>query len=787
METPESDELPLGYEQPDRWDRLIAFILTLATAFALWAFSSSALPPSLWDELAVSARLVPPDSIFPGVARNLEAGIFYLLGLPAGVPAIRFLGLLFGGVAAGCFYLILRELFPAVLLLRSVSRAWTFRQERIVAIVGTLVFARALPVWNLGLVFSADMFLLVLTLVFLRGFLRLLHYGRLSTAYGCLFLLGVFTAESPAGLLFTLFAALTVMVAQRYAWRPDLRYLNLMLVEFSKWRLSAFYLLGFLSALLAQFAFFALNDGMAALKLGYPETAVHWLIEYARTMMQAATPLGWMLLSAFAVVPFVVAVLNARHATDDDAFLSFKQGLIFMVLFFVSLAPLTSLPHLRFWAWTARPCVNSPYLLALACCGLALAFSLSLAVLAFDLWCRNHHRIAIQRFPDLAATDDVPAGLQHFHFRWRKLITFVALLLLAWAMAPGRQDAATRAITGCLAKVVRETVRELAGAKAVITDGAFDNGLRLAAAVRGERLQPLSIMSGRQPYEMHVRLLAAANEEEKALLELGTAEALRNWAANRSPRWNEIGLQLGFELWRGNPAGRPPVGGLAAFPRFTPAEASEYAAAARGLAEEVLAIHESGAFDACEDRRLKDKLLHAQWRLARMAELRGQNPERAQSEEARKEEALAEKLDALNPELQRVRDAVNWMRNREGGAITPREGLRIALERADFALARRYAIPILNVESSNPDANFGMGMSYFIEDKYARAEEYLKAALRQRPKEPATLNNLAICCFKLRRYREALEYSKKALELLPDAPAVRQTYEEIKKQAASEP
>ena len=63
--------------------------------------------------------------------------------------------------------------------------------------------------------------------------------------------------------------------------------------------------------------------------------------------------------------------------------------------------------------------------------------------------------------------------------------------------------------------------------------------------------------------------------------------------------------------------------------------------------------------------------------------------------------------------------------------MTPREGLQFALVRADFPLARRYAEPILDADPEDVDANFGMGMSYLMEEQYGRAEEYLKRARPQ--------------------------------------------------------
>ena len=779
MEKPEQDSLPLGYEQPDLLDRLLAFLLAVVAGVAVWLFSPVGLHPLAWNDAALAAGLMPPETATPGVARLVMAGVFQVLGVARGMMALSLLGAASAGLLVALVYLSLREFLPAVLSLRSESTRWTFVLERLVAAVGALVFLRAEPVWRLAQTFSAQLLLLVGTIGFLRLFLRLLHYGRFSTAYACLLLLGALAAESPLGLLLAVFALVVTWVARSYSWRPDLRYLNPMLMELSKWRLSLFFVLGFLLVLGADAVGFVCLGGLAATEMTYGALAVDWIVRYGLVAWRAATPLGWILILIFAVLPFGVAALNARRATDDDAFLPFRIGILFVSLAIVSLAPLSTFPNLRFWVWTRGDVVASPSLLGLISLALAVVFALALAVFLYDIWCRDHKRIALQRFPELI--EDGAFAHQHFHWRWRKTISAVTILLVAVAVWPGRREQASRGLAQVLDRFIGGTVQECAGAKAVVTDGSLDAALRLAAAAKGDRLLPLSMMAGRSVYERHLRLAAAVNEEEQALLALGTADALKVWAQGPAERLGEVALQLGFEMWRNRRGARPPAGG------FTlRTGAGELLAAgtaeARELARQVADLQKAEAYTWCEDGLLREKFLFAQWRLARIAAVRAEDEEAARDIGASRADAeLATELDDLNPELKRIRDAVNWLRSREGDSLTPREGLRIALERADFQLARRYATPILHADPSNPDANFGMGMSYFIEEKYTQAEPFLKAALERRPDEPAYLNNLAVCCYKDGRFGEALVWARKALAKLPDSPAVRKTHAEIAK------
>ena len=780
MDTPHQDDLPPGYEQPDRMDRLIAFFAGLASFALFWVLSHGSLHPGAWADAAVAAGLRPPESVFPCIGLWVLAGIFQLGDMHSSLVAVNMLGNVCGGLSVAFFYLVIRELLPSVLSLRSPSRFWTLRVERLVAAIGTLAFVCAGPVCQIFQSFSCNSFLLLAVLAFSRLFLRLLHYGRFSTAYGCLFLLGALTAETPFGILLTAVALVVTLVARRYAWRPDLRYLNPMLVELSKWRLSMFFFLGFAGTLMADYAFFALREGPAAAGLSNAELAVDWVKRYGMSFVDSASLIGWVLLAIFVVLPFAVAVLCARRATDDDSFLPFRAGILFVCIFFVSLAPLSILPHLRFWMWPLRPPVPSNLLLATACIALAIAFTLALAVLAYDIWCRDHKRIALQRFPELL--EDGAFARRHFHWRWRRTITVVAVVLIMVAVVPWRDAVNMRNMATFVRDTLLETAAECGDAKIIVTDGALDDALRLVFAVQGKRTMPLSIMSGHSTYERNLRLAAAENDEERATLALGVSDALRNWAHDRPERLKQLAIQVGFELWRNNRAARPPASGLLAYAGLSPKDVASGTAVAHELAARAIALHACGAYSRCEDRLLKDKFLFSQWRLSRMAVIRDENAGAdGDIAQAREEAKLAEKLDDLNPELRRLNDALSWIRSRDGNTLTPREGLRIALERADFALARRYATPILSADSTHPDANFGMGMSYFVEGRYAEAETYLKVALETRPDEPALLNNLAICCYRQSRFKEALEYAEKALAKLPDAPAVRKTYEQIRK------
>lgn len=140
---------------------------------------------------------------------------------------------------------------------------------------------------------------------------------------------------------------------------------------------------------------------------------------------------------------------------------------------------------------------------------------------------------------------------------------------------------------------------------------------------------------------------------------------------------------------------------------------------------------------------------------------------------------LADALDGKNGALARIRATMAWASRKKLERMTPLEGLKAGLAHADFARARIFAQRVLAVDPDSPEANFAIGMDYFVQKQYSRAEVYLERCLTRRPDDPAVLNNLAQCRLRQGDPQGALGYARRALELLPDSPEVRRTMERV--------
>ena len=150
----------------------------------------------------------------------------------------------------------------------------------------------------------------------------------------------------------------------------------------------------------------------------------------------------------------------------------------------------------------------------------------------------------------------------------------------------------------------------------------------------------------------------------------------------------------------------------------------------------------------------------------------------------RDDEQLANELDEWNDAVKHLMRLIDYERMRTFMQMTPYEGLRLSLRRADFVEARKYGATVLQIDPEDPEANFGTGMAFLMEEKFKEAEFYLERTLVRRPDEPAVLNNLSIIFRKTNRLEKALEYVKRAHELAPGNEEIARTLKDTERAVA---
>ncbi|MDO5318531.1 MAG: tetratricopeptide repeat protein [bacterium] len=781
------------YEQPREWWDPLAVIGVAALVYGLLSLLSiPGLHPSVWDDVAVAAGLRPPANPFPGLYRLLLEGLFSFL--PAGfvLDALPHLGRGAIALSAMFVYLVFRDALPATLRVKVHMARIGANVGRMCALYAAVLFTCADPIWRAGQCFTpVSLFLLLVTgAVYL--FFRFLRKGSIPALYGCCAVLGVVSAESTLGFLLAFLVAAGVVVAVRWANDPDVPLVNPLVDDLVREivfkRLTYIWAFFFVLAVGVNVWRFVVQGGLEA---AGSDGVLGLLFEYFRGAWMAtkgaATGPGWLFFALLALGPFILALKLLPKAWDDDKFLPWIVGVVYAIVGAVALSQLAGAKVLWFWTWlgATRPLVPSDTFLSFILLFDVAALAFALAVFGVDAICRNYRRIAQQQYPE-SMLEQVPAQMAESlgkARRLRKIIYWSLVFMMPLLVLPGRWMSTERGIAEAIRESVEETLRETEGCEAIFTDGSFDGLLELEALRQGRSLVCLSLMAANTPRERIIRERAAHDDEDRELLKTDAASALRTWVATKPERLKKSAVQIGFEMWKRAKRELPPFSGLVALPGgVAPSERMRALSACEELGNAAHALAQSGDTEGITDLELRRRFPFVLWRLSRLAQMRSRAADEAGSRsEAFREAAKADELDEVNAQVQKMKRDMNWLKKQNGGQLSPREGLVIGLARADFALAGRYAAPVLAADPDDPRANFALGMMYYQDEQYSRSEQYLAKCLKRRPDEPAVLNNLAIVQMKLGKLDEAERNVRRVLEKHPDLSEAKKTLDRVLK------
>lgn len=782
-------------------DFMWAVMLGVLMSVLAWWWGDAGTPSDMWEEISVAAGLRPPTAPFPCVWHAMVQGIFGSIGVNAGLAFLRVAGPIALGIATGVGFILLYELVPAVLRGRMQLAGWSRFIVRIVLAQGAVCFACSEPVWNTCRFFSPATLQFIITVAAAALCVRAFRLKVMRHLYAAAAMLGVLAAETPVGIV------LPIGLIVYGWWRggrtsvpgdPDPLinpFVRTMVVR----RITYSFFCGFLPAVALNVVFFCAHDGLEAQAWNGFEYVLHVVARYVQLFATAASVMGWVFLVVFALLPLVLAASLLRKATDDDQFMPLTSGIFYVFVGAVAFLQLAGWRVFWFWAWTTPQNVSSPYLLCISSVLSAITLSLSLCVLGVEVYFRNFRKIAVTRFQDAveedAAADPVVESFQKVN-RLRRLLVRCEPILVFALVLPMRMKPTEHQMKEMLDEYLRFTAQECSNVKTLFTDGALDAGMELAAFMQGRTLRTLSMMSGSAPRDVFLRTRGAMDEEDGLALASGAADAMRTWVRHKPQRMKDCAIQLGFELWRHDKLPMPVCGGFVAYPSADIAKdvIARGVTAATNLAHRIVELYDDGEPMSTDDVGLRQRFLFMQWRLARMCRMRADAADIAgRKAEAMAETTLANSLDARNDAYNRLKRQMDWVGMQRGARLTLREGLKIGLDRADFRLARTYAQQVLASDPQNSAANFAIGMGYFVEEQYARAEEYLKRSLEKNPEEAAALNNLAIALMRQGKYNEAETNAMLAARALPKSQAVRKTimaiHEKMQeaKEAASKP
>ena len=769
-------------------DLVIATLVAAVTwaLLKLWEFPG--LYPGIWDDATVAAWVRPATHVMPGYWIALAQQVFARFGLDGGEAVLRVLG--HGALAfvAFCVYAIMREALTFIMRARPQHSNRRTLVTRISATIGTLAFVAMDPVWTAGQFLSETTLLLVLTVVALECYFLFLRKGRILFAYVGATFLGLLAAETPIGFLLPIVLITLYLFSVKVLPNLESPFFKPAVMEVGKWHMTFLYFAALVAGVGLNCWTFVSHGGTGAIgeTLGYVPLA--YVLGYWNLIISAAGLTSWLMWVAICLTPFVVTMVRFPSAADEDRFLPYAIGLIFLFCGLLAFTQASFLPEL--WFWTYFP-VDSRYLLVIGlfCCAFTLAGGIT--TLGVDSLCRDHERLAKQLFGN---EDDEGESVVR-RSRSTTLIKRISLTIIPFflfcSVFPGRAKKTTRLMLEVVRDAVREIVHEAGDARFLFTDGALDAGIEFEAARRGSAVRCYSLMGGGDAMSAYLRTRGVSDDsEDKFSFGFDTGTGLRSWIKDKPERLKASAAMMGFDLWKRDAKPLPPMGGFLSRPMgfADEQERQKGVEAARRLAERTLAVHHRrGGLKRCTDESVKKAFVSVQWRLARMCTYRSEAEDLAgRAEAAIAEVKLAKTLNDLNPTYKALVESMEQRNAMLMQKLTPREGLQLALVRADFTMGKTYAETVLGVDPNNPDANFSMGMYHLQHHQLSMAEIYLKRCLIRKPNEPAVYNNLAMIQIEQRKFDAAEINVRRALELAPNSAAVldtRKTLEAARKKA----
>ena len=760
-------------------DFLAALGISGAVFFGMTLFRFPGLYPEAWGDAVVASGLRPPSSPLPGFWRAI-GGLVYQGDVATGNWLLPWIGRAMAATAAGLVYLTLRILLAQITRIRLFKSEDRCLVQRVASFCGALFFACADPVWRAGQTASSPGFLMFLLIVAFFFYMAFMLYGHITLAVPALFIAGAITAESPLGIALLAVCWWAYIRAIRCGITSENdQLLDPAAGQSARWLLSFVWVAGLLSGIGLNCWTFVKSGGLDAIGKTAGDLPHLYITQWWGCFVNAASPLGWILLLSVCLLPCALALFVLPRTSDEDGLLPYHLGTFMLSIGIIAFSQLAMLAPLWFWNWTPFGKVDSQFLLLASMLAVSITVACMVLVFGVEACCRDLSALQMRQFARMG--------------QGGRLVLFISgAVLMVLGVLPGRLQRPTRAALAMINDYAYEVVEESGESRRVFTDGSYDPIIELIAAAQGKKLLAVSLMNDGDEHARSVRLRGDdLDAEDRVAMAEHPAKALLVWIREKPERMKETAIQMGFEFWKQREGKELP---LSSGVLSRPAVRDEARRAAgiertRTLGRRIIAAYDAGLIKpSVVGKRIVELFEFAQWRISRMARMRAERADRTgDAATAEAEAKFAKELEDRNEGLQNLIEKVKKARSVGLNQVTPRESLHMALSRQDFALAAIYAKTILDANDKDPDANFGVAMNFVRQAQWARAEEHLKTCAQQRPRQPTIWNNLGMVCLKMGRLDDAEMYAKKALELIPDSAEVKDTLRQIReaKEAAA--
>ena len=743
-------------------DVFLALLAGIGFTLVYLIFSPRGLDPSLWDEMSVAAKIRPPATIFHGAWRLLAVGVLSFCGPEYVTAVLRIIGSLIGGISVFFVYLILRQVVACLARVKDFAH-WSWIAP-FFAMIATVCFGAGDAMFRIISPVSPGLLQFAGLILSLYLFLRFLTSGGTWRILLSMVFAGAITAETPVGFLLPLIyyvaqrLALAALLNEKQQVDADPGHLGFM----PRWRMFFSFVFGLFLFGILNIVVFVAFGGLEACGWNGFDLAFRYAVSYYDVIATAASPIGWVLAVTFSLLPLVVSLVLFPMLCRDTEPIRFRLGLILFFAGVLALVQCGILPYTRLWSFSSGAVeMNSDFL---ECAFMFMtALTLALASSCFALGCQE-----IFFFDE---DDGVFRPVEPRGILMRNLVQVVVIVCILPTVFRLHRPVETE-LRSVVNDAIVETVRECGDAKYLFTDGRLDPGIELLAALMGSQVKPLNMMSGPSSWEKYIRTRHfEEGSPDRASAEVGVPILLRVWAGEMTNGMEKAAVQLGFEFWKRARKPLPKCSGFVAREKgLSDAEAERGISVANAIAARIIRAAKNYPHAAVSPA-LRSAVSAVSWRISRFARMRD-------------DEQLANDLDEWNDAVKHMMRLIDYERMRTFMQMTPYEGLRLSLRRADFIEARKYGATVLQIDPEDPEANFGTGMAFFMEEKYKDAEFYLERTLIKRPDEPAVLNNLAIIFRKTNRLEKALEYVKKAHEIAPENEEISRTLKDIERAIA---
>lgn len=790
------------------WEDLLCAVVVAGITVAFQFFwSYPIVHPVHWEWASLATWTRPPEGPVQSLWMAFASLGCRVFGVDGGLALMRGFGHLAVGLLSVLVYYFLRFAFSQRFALPPEELEPCVTRLRLVTVAGALVFAFSESVWRQGQFFSSDLMRILLVATAVVCYLVYRRRGSLVW-YGFAYLFaGVLSAETPIGIMLALGFFVAGIFHRLHGYLPfrmELIDRDPRIDEFSdgstihdiddeivnetrqvstsleNWSFCLFYFMPFMLTLLAEAWLFGRFGGMEVKRLGNWDYPMIFMSSWIGSVRNAISVDSILIASALMLLPFLVAFLLLPLATDSKCRLAFPVGGLIVMMGIGAETQFGPWAPFWYWTWGGRETGLMP-----GAVQMLMAYFGAAAVTGglHVLTCASRRRVL--------GVDTLLVAETSLHARLRKFGALLVILLtlsLVGSSVAGRRQTFLRAKLAAMGEYVRLQARHAAGTRWLFTDGSFDDALRVAFRRVGATTRPISVVSGHDPYETYLRSVEAQDLEDVPMLEASGSEALRFWVGEKPGHLARSAAQVGYRALNKAKGRRPRTAGTALRVARSPDDQllfSKFDAETRDFSRRVLRLVglPHGALDG-RDLAVDRKFDFLLWRLARMADQRARGCSIAgDAEGERREHELSADLDRFNVSLRTLASTLERLRPTEGVVLTPREGLHIALRRADFELARRYAEMVMRVDPDDEQANFALAMWALETHDYLKAVRHFEAAIRRNPSDSTLLNNVALAYLKAGRRHEALEKAEAARKLLPDSEVVKRLIDEIKKAA----